>query len=392
MPGGPVRQERFDSSSTSRSGWLHAIVDDAVDQVFAAAKLAAPQQPPSWRSSTGQLAGAVSGPIDAGPSSQSSGGAPRQAGPRREYTALPFGASSTAQPPAPPPAPATPQAQVQSRQALDGGSRSRTATQQQQQQGYGSARALQDSARSYLPAPFPNPLLVQTRRLSGTSSAHLSEGPTSDNPLMSARSTGGAAAGGTGTLRAATDPPPPAQGAQRADALPRAGNTAADRGAAERSAAVAGGAGRRSQGGDSSFADALLPVHTPAPAPNGAAPAPVSLEQLHSYTNVKSFGSGGFSLGVFVQNLVLLLRLPPGRPTARALLILNLLFAGAGIALTLFLWTVSWDTLGKARDPNRGRLRGLWCGEAVRLLNFVVALCAVCVSITSSALASFVME
>jgi hypothetical protein len=100
--------------------------------------------------------------------------------------------------------------------------------------------------------------------------------------------------------------------------------------------------------------------------------------------------------GVFVQNLVILLKLPAGRPKARGLLIANLVFASLGIAITSFLATTKWDTLHKScikvkGDKHQKDQTRLLCGGLLQVLNYIVALCALVVSITSSALGSFVL-
>ena len=168
---------------------------------------------------------------------------------------------------------------------------------------------------------------------------------------------------------------------------------------------------------------------------------------LEGYTNVKSLEVGAFSLGVFVQNLVTLLKLPDGRPEARGLLIINLFFAGLGILITALLGSFKWETLYKAGASQSERdaravatnLKKLassadraahsiqaveeavkwreaakaaqdamaalddarqdaqdhhdigWNAQWLRRLNFVVAVCAIVVSITGSAVGAFVL-
>jgi hypothetical protein len=211
-------------------------------------------------------------------------------------------------------------------------------------------------------------------------------------------------------------------------------------------------------------------------------------EKVESYANVKSVGVGTFSLGapremiaavqktscaldagntwpcsqkdvslaapaslvdsllycatagVFSQNLVTLLKLPGGRPVARNLLIVNLIFSGMGIAIISFLATTNWDSLHQAigsskrakhempatdravRDqthehnveggprskdspPTKQKAATVKyleraeeacdvvrSGAAMQVLNYLTALCGLVVTITSSALGSFVVS
>ena len=115
------------------------------------------------------------------------------------------------------------------------------------------------------------------------------------------------------------------------------------------------------------------------------------LQTLHAFDQAdEPYESHAQCIQVFAQNLVLLLKLPEGRLHARGLLVTNLLFSGLGVLLTVLLSATSWQTLHKKSEG--GSLKGrVLCGQTLRMVNFTVALCSIGVTITSSALGSFVI-